>query len=44
MKKILGTVIVFLFSALIFSVPVKGAEKITEELIEKMEFDEVRIC
>ena len=42
MKKILGTVIVFLFSALIFSVPVKGAEKITEELIEKMEFDEVQ--
>ena len=28
MKKILGTVIVFLFSALIFSVPVKGEEKI----------------
>lgn len=42
MKKILGTVIVFLFSALIFSVPVKGEEKITEELIKKMEFDEVQ--
>lgn len=42
MKKILGTVIVFLFSALLFSVPVKGEEKITEELIKKMEFDEVQ--
>lgn len=32
----------FSFSALIFSVPVKGEEKITEELIKKMEFDEVQ--
>ena len=37
MRKILGAVIVFLFSALIFPVPVKGAEEMTEELMEKMD-------
>lgn len=42
MRKILGAVIVFLFSALIFPVPVKGAEEMTEELMEKMDFDEVQ--
>ena len=42
MRKILGAVILFLFSALIFTVPVKGAEEMTEELMEKMDFDEVQ--
>ncbi len=42
MRKILGAVILFLFSALIFPVPVKGAEEMTEELMEKMDFDEVQ--
>lgn len=42
MRKILDTAICFLFFLMIFSVPVKGSEKITEELMEKMEFDEVQ--
>lgn len=42
MRKILDPAICFLFFLMIFSVPVKGSEKITEELMEKMEFDEVQ--
>ena len=42
MRKGLGAAICFLFSILLLSVPVKGAEEMTEELIEKMEFDEVQ--
>lgn len=42
MRKILDPAICFLFFLMIFSVPVKGSEKITEELMGKMEFDEVQ--